>query len=243
MRYKGGKSRIANPLIEAMGANERPDGTAYVEPFCGGCSVARGVKGRRILADKNRHVVEMWRALVSGWVPPAEVSAALRQYVKLNPDRDPALTAFVNIAASFGGEYGGSFHPISFNRTLSKWEHEPLKSANAVLKCARMLAGSEFRESDYRALEVPSGSLVYCDPPYAGTSGYGGGFDSTEFWAWASALAEAGSSVFVSEYAAPSGVADVVWQKERKTGFGDTGKVKTERLFKVRGAVAPPLLG
>ncbi len=51
-------------------------------------------------------------------------------------------------------------------------------------------------------------SVVYCDPPYAGTDGYastGGQFNNAEFWKAAEKIAEAGIPVYVTEYTAPPG--------------------------------------
>ena len=54
---------------------------------------------------------------------------------------------------------------------------------------------------DYRNVPLPEGCVVYCDPPYAGTSGYGNAtFDTDAFWEWAR---ECERPLFISEYAAP----------------------------------------
>ena len=54
---------------------------------------------------------------------------------------------------------------------------------------------------DYRNVPLPEGCVVYCDPPYAGMSGYGNAtFDTDAFWEWAR---ECERPLFISEYAAP----------------------------------------
>ena len=56
---------------------------------------------------------------------------------------------------------------------------------------------------DYRDVPLPEGCVVYCDPPYAGTDGYGvkkDAFDSDTFWEWARKCER---PLFISEYAAP----------------------------------------
>jgi hypothetical protein len=72
------------------------------------------------------------------------------------------------------------------------------------------------RYEDFTPL-IPPESIVYCDPPYAGTTGYGGAKTDVElgeslslntwnrsaFWRWADKLVEAGQRVFVSEYSGP----------------------------------------
>lgn len=55
---------------------------------------------------------------------------------------------------------------------------------------------------DYRDLYIPDGAVVYCDPPYASTTGYGGGFDHRAFYAWCGAVGKS-HPLFVSEYWMP----------------------------------------
>lgn len=82
---------------------------------------------------------------------------------------------------------------------------------------------------DYRAVTIPSGSVVYCDIPYKGTSGYIGGFDHEAFYEWFSSL---NVPAFCSEYDAPfTMVAE--WDKFKKKGDRRTMKVEKikERLY------------
>lgn len=50
---------------------------------------------------------------------------------------------------------------------------------------------------------IPEGSLIYCDPPYAGTAGYYIKFNHDEFWGWCREKRKEGHTVFISEYDAP----------------------------------------
>lgn len=56
---------------------------------------------------------------------------------------------------------------------------------------------------DYRDVYIPDNAVVYCDPPYAGTRGYGGSFDHRAFYAWCRAVGKR-HPLFVSEYWMPS---------------------------------------
>lgn len=55
---------------------------------------------------------------------------------------------------------------------------------------------------NYSDLYIPDGAVVYCDPPYANTSGYGSGFDHRAFYAWCRAIGLR-HPLFVSEYWMP----------------------------------------
>lgn len=53
---------------------------------------------------------------------------------------------------------------------------------------------------DYSDVAIPPGATVYCDPPYANTSGYIDDFDHERFYRW---LRSMEFPVFVSEYSMP----------------------------------------
>ena len=96
---------------------------------------------------------------------------------------------------------------------------DTMKGDNRCLRDAPGLRGVKFFSLRYEDLtpHIPPGSTIYCDPPYAGTAGYGGAktdidvgqslslniWDRTKFWRWADMLVEAGHRVFVSEYKGP----------------------------------------
>ena len=53
---------------------------------------------------------------------------------------------------------------------------------------------------DYRALNFEQGGIIYCDPPYKNTKGYGREFDFAGFYSWCEHQA---NPVFISEYTMP----------------------------------------
>jgi DNA adenine methylase len=61
----------------------------------------------------------------------------------------------------------------------------------------------QFFKGDYRQVQIPEGAVIYCDPPYAGTSEYKeGAFNHLEFWDWVRDKSKT-HKVYVSEYKAP----------------------------------------
>ena len=69
--------------------------------------------------------------------------------------------------------------------------------------------------SDYREYVHEEGNVVYCDPPYAGTGGYGCEFDHDAFWQWCRTR---DFPVYVSEYRAPEDFISI-WCKEKRRLF------------------------
>lgn len=62
------------------------------------------------------------------------------------------------------------------------------------------LQGLQVSRNDYTDVTIPPGATVYCDPPYANTTGYIDDFDHERFYRW---LRSREFPVFVSEYSMP----------------------------------------
>lgn len=99
------------------------------------------------------------------------------------------------------------------------------------LECLGRLQSLECLEMDYRDVQLPDGCVVYCDPPYAGTDGYGlhkSAFDQEAFWNWARKCERL---LFISEYSAPVDFVPIEEVPHRSRLSSTTNKSVTERLF------------
>ena len=225
MRYFGGKQRIANELIPIIDLL-RGDRT-YFEPFVGGANVITRVEGgRRVASDVVPELINMYKALQTGWQPPGQLSREEYDQIKAMTEPHP-LKAFAGFGCSFAGKYFGGY--------ASSGERNYAANAASSLKTkVKGMADVEFYHGDYRSFD-PTNCLIYCDPPYNGTTSYSaaGKFNSESFWAicrwWA-----LDNTVLVSEYDAPSDWT-VLWEKSVKTDIrGKDGKInRTEKLFLV----------
>ena len=84
---------------------------------------------------------------------------------------------------------------------------------------------------DYRDLYLPDGAVVYCDPPYASTTGYGGGFDHQAFYAWCRAVGKR-YPLFVSEYWMPSDFRCVAeYEVHALAGATTNAQTRVEKIF------------
>ena len=68
------------------------------------------------------------------------------------------------------------------------------------LKRLQSLERLKLSRKDYSDVAIPPGATVYCDPPYANTTGYIDDFDHERFYRW---LRSMEFPVFVSEYSMP----------------------------------------
>ncbi len=199
MHYLGGKCRIAKRIRGAILARESTYET-FLEPFMGAANATVKIArffGTVIASDCHPDLILVWQALRDGWIPPDSVSES--EYKALRHAPPSALRGFVGFACSFSGKWFGGYardpsSPRSFAETARR----------AVLHDIRLMDNVEFQHGDYRQHEPGVGATVYCDPPYADTTGYAGGkFDSHEFWDTMRAWRGAGAHVYVSEYSAP----------------------------------------
>lgn len=212
--YLGSKQRHAANIIAITCAN-RKKGQVYCEPFCGGGNVIVKVPqkdGRRVANDLNWRIVALLDAAGNkGWQPPEAVTKEEFFAVKENPDAfPPEYVAFVRTGMTFGSDWEGGFNNMEQACDVAR---------RAVLKDAPGLKGIEFHSMSYVdfAQHIPPESIVYCDPPYRGTTGYGGAktnieigeslaknsWNANTFWRWADGLVDQGYQVFVSEYKGP----------------------------------------
>ena len=79
----------------------------------------------------------------------------------------------------------------------------PWASLNESLQRLQRLQSLErlkLSRKDYSDVAIPPGATVYCDPPYANTTGYIDDFDHERFYRW---LRSMEFPVFVSEYSMP----------------------------------------
>lgn len=225
MKYMGSKARLASKILPIVLADR--DGL-YVEPFVGGANTFHLVDGPKWGNDANADVVAMLQAVGNGWVPPSDISED--EYAKLRYDNaDPKLRGFVGIGCSYSGKFFGGYARGNDSRGIPR--NCARESRDNVLRQAKGLSGARWTALPYWEMDIPRGSTVYCDPPYANTTGYKSEFDSDKFWDWATVLSQT-CNVFVSEFVAPRDWR-CVWAKDRYTSLTkDTGsKGAVERLF------------
>lgn len=241
MRYLGGKQRIAKSLRDVMLDLSNKRGT-YIEPFLGGAAVAEVMVPEfenAYLSDVHTDMILMWDAAANkGWNPPDVVSE--EEYRELRNAGASPLRGFVGMGGSFGGKWFGGYAKGGLNGDGSPRNHQA-ESARSIRRTAEVLRGATIYLADFMNLvtTVPSAPLIYCDPPYAGTTTYAtGDFDHEGFWRKVTRWAMAGCDVFVSEYNAPDGWI-CVWEKSLKVQAvrGDNERpTNTERLFIYAGS-------
>jgi DNA adenine methylase len=227
IRYFGGKTRTYKQIANILNTY-RKENQIFLSPFVGGAWVEQLLNYPKICCDKHPYLIAMYKALQEGWIPPKELSKEEYEYIKNNKDEKPYLTGFVGFGCSFAGQWFGGYAKDNTGRNYC------LNAHNSILKKMELLKDTKFECKDYREL-TPENCLIYCDPPYEGTTQYDnnlvGEFDSNEFWdimrRWSK-----NNTVFISEYNAPDDF-KCIWSQEVKLDIRDKDNKKKERVEKL----------
>lgn len=238
MKYMGSKARIANeilPFIHSYIVINNID--TYIEPFVGGANMMDKVQCTNKLAyDKNRYLIALFKHLQNGGELPEDVSREqyidCRAHYKVDDGYYPDwyLAAVGFLAGFYGRFYDGCYANPGFDKEhYSDYYQEAKRN---ILEQIVHLQDVQFDVADYKTLN-PKNSLVYADPPYAGTKGYltiTKDFNHKEFWdimrEWSK-----DNIVLISEESAPSDF-DVIWEQEVSRTIKATDKSKSvEKLF------------
>jgi len=235
MKYMGSKRRIAKHIIPIMvDAADEAGITTWIEPFVGGGNSIDKVPNRfkREGYDLNPHVIQ---AMLDIRDRPFDLLEEFtdyeRKYIRELPFGVP-LKSHAAIVTSFGADLMGGYarESGSDNSTFC------LYGKRSAIKQSKLISDVYFKCISYDEIS-PNTALIYCDPPYKGTSGYKtGSFDHESFYKWCRRMAKE-NIVFVSEYSSPDDFVEV-WRGEQKTNFSSKRNSAThnaiEKLFRVK---------
>ena len=231
MKYMGSKARIAKHILPIMLEEAKKHGIKkWVEPFVGGANMIDKVPESfdRVGYDLNPHTAAALIGIRDHLEElPCHVSEDFYKSIK-KTDPDP-INSWVRFECSFGAKLDNGF------ARNAKGANYAQMGLNLAIKQSPKIQNVQFICNSYENLSFEN-TLIYCDPPYQGTTGYKtGSFDHDKFFDWCREQAKK-NIVFVSEYNAPDDFIEV-WQGEIKTNFASTRKKAThnavEKLFRV----------
>ena len=231
----GSKARFTKEILPIILKDRLPEQT-YVEPFAGGMNMIAEVDGKRIANDIHTELIEMWEALVcDDWIPNTFIEREHYNSIRANKkDYEPWLVGWVGFNCSYSGKYFGGYAGKVKTKIGTERNYQAEARKN-IDKQKQKLKGVVFTNKKYTELEIPTNSIIYCDPPYQNTTKYNTEFNHNIFWDWCREKSKQGHKVYVSEYNAPDDF-DCVWEKEAKSSLSANGviggsKISLERLF------------
>ena len=244
MKYMGSKNKIVSDILPIM-LSEINSKSAFVDAFCGGCSVIENVppQYRRIANDKNKYLIAMWKSLTNGRCqkPPIRIERDFYcdvrdSYNKGDNRYTDGIKGWVGFMGSFNGRfYDGGYSGHNVIGSNGKSRDYITENINNTLKQIPKLKGVEWQSEDYFDIVIPDNSLIYCDIPYKNTKQYSTSknFDYESFYQWCRDMKEKGHTIFVSEYNMPDDFI-CVWSKQITNAMHQTNTKKpVERLYTI----------
>lgn len=231
----GSKNRIAKELLSIMLKERKPD-QWWVEPFVGGANMIDKVTGKRLGSDSNSYVIDALVTIRDNIIdiPKNNNEFTEDEYKQLRKTDNYKYKGYAGFAFSYGGKWLGGWR-----RDKEHKRDYVQESYNNALKQNPKLQNVIFINKKYDDLDIPKNSLIYCDPPYEGTTKYKDNmFNYKKFWEWCRNKTKEGHNVFISEYNTPNDF-ECLWKKEIVSSLTkNTGnKSGVEKLFKYRGKV------
>ena len=185
----------------------------------------------RIGSDVDRYVIATLQGLQDGIEPPKEVSRELYDEVKNNKDNySDFLVGYIGYEMSFGAKWFGGY----VKRDDKKFRGD-IYSYKSCMKQAPLLKGISFKCCSYEDYKDLSGYVIYCDPPYAGTTPYKQKFDYEKFYDWCREVGKR-NAILISEYSMPDDF-ECIWSKETMVSLdsnkkeSDKKNIRVEKLF------------
>jgi len=192
MKYMGSKARIAKYILPIM-LKDRKEGQWWVEPFVGGGNMIDKVDGNRYGSDYDS-------LAIGGLI---RIRDCVNELPKNNlefteKDYKIAKDGYSAYALSYAGKKWGGWCRDS----AGKRDYIAEAYRNAVKQSPR-LQDVLLNNHSYDDMNGILDSIIYCDPPYKGTTKYKDKFDHDKFWQWCRDKSKEGHTVFISEYNAP----------------------------------------
>ncbi len=232
MIYMGSKNRISRYILPIMLSYAKEYGLiTWVEPFVGGGNMIDKVPNnfKRIGIDYNPHTIEALIA-VRDLVDKLPDQLTEDEYKTLKGSEPEPIKSWLRFVASFGGKFDNGYarEKGSDETTFIGYGKRNAQKQSPNLQGVKFINGSYDEYSDFE------NCLIYCDPPYEGTTSYKtGAFDHPNFWDWCRKMSKK-NLVFISEYRAPDDFI-CIYEVEVKTNFASQRNKAThkavEKLF------------
>lgn len=204
----------------------------FVEPFVGGFHLVPEVQPIEggLCSDAHPGLAVLYRAVAHGWTAPLGLGRDEWEALRAARDWENPLTTFAAFGCSYGGREFQGYAAANARGYLTGDS-----TARRLTRARPWLQRCSFRTCDYREVDVPPGSVVYCDPPYATGKPYAGMpvFDREAFVRWCEETSRRGT-VLVSDFEGNLPAHwEIVWSRARIRELGPRVR-KVEVLAKVR---------
>lgn len=236
----GSKARVAKDVSAILNdIIKKRNIDTYIEPFVGGSNMIEHIECKNKFGyDNNEYLIAFWQEIQKGWNPLSDTSMSKEFYnqvknnIKAYPKHIVALCAF---CATYNAKWWGGDAGVVQTKvgTYRNYYDEAVRN---VLKQKNKIYDVVYGHKDYSEIDV-KGTLIYCDPPYEGTTKYKDTFNHNKYWRWVRRISR-DNVVLCSEYNAPEDF-ECVWTKNLTVTLDKASRGKAvERLFRYTGGVS-----
>lgn len=238
MKYMGSKNRISKEILPII-LKHIEKCEYYIEPFVGGGNMIDKIPDniKKIGLDYNKYSIQALNTIKNNFseIPKNKYEFTEDDYKKIRNDKNNKLYGYVSFALSYGGKFWGGWR-----RDKTGKRDYVAESYRNALKQSKKIQNVDFIHSSYLNFNYPNNSsIIYCDPPYKGTTKYRNSFNHKEFWEWCRKMSKK-HYVYISEYNAPDDFI-CIWQKEQVSSLTkNTGNKRAiEKLFVHNSQILP----
>ena len=229
----GSKARVAKEVSSIInGLICKNNVSHYIEPFVGGSNMIEHIQCKNKYGyDSNEYLIEFWKQIQNGWNPFTSVEMSKEFYddVKNNKDKyEKHIVALTGLCATYNAKWFGGYAGIVHTKinTDRNYYDEAVRN---VLKQSEKLKDVKYQCGDYKDIKVFD-AVIYCDPPYEGTTKYKDDFDHNTYWNWVRKMSK-NNIILCSEYSAPDDF-ECIWEKGVTTTLDKSSRSKVvEKLF------------
>jgi DNA adenine methylase len=230
MAYLGGKATSAEHIIKILN-NPFFNDYVYIEPFCGYCHILRRVtnKSSYRASDNNELLIVLLKHVQKTKGEHPHITQAEYTSLRKNPKANKLRAAYAAFCYSYNGKFFGGY----VNKYKGRNYPKERKSYYDQLHMNPTFSRTKLDFTSYKKYltDKTKGALIYCDPPYEGTTEYHSTFNSGEFWEDMRGLSK-DNYVFISEYSAPKDFVCVAKKmKMNSVAGGGATRKRIEKVF------------
>ena len=191
MQYMGSKNRFAKELVPIIQSYITEETNGYLEPFVGGANMIDKIKfDKKFGCDLNMYLIELLKHVQNeiSDIPDFILKEDYAE-VKENKNNYPIWYQGLIGFCSFGNKFWNGYasngkEDISGERTKSYFK--------SIKEQSELLKGIKFKNCSFQDINTNiSNFIIYCDPPYKGTTKYKtDGFPYDEYYDWCRKMAK-----------------------------------------------------
>ena len=209
MKYMGGKSRLAHIIcseINSIALNENINN--YYEPFVGGGAIIEQVNIKnRYGSDLNNYLIALYKHFQdTDKFEYPNITREQYEHIRKNKEQYPEwLVAWCGFYCSFNGRWFTGWGGDYFDKQ-GTYRNNQLGAYNSILQEIPIIKNIDFKNYNYKDVNITPHSIIYCDAPYIGTKQYEGAeetFDFDAYYKWLKTIAK-DNLVIISEYRMPA---------------------------------------